>query len=84
VVWSSGANAGLALEIRGYDSGSRTLEVFVPPPFALAIGDGFEVYPACDKRFATCRTVWNNARNFRGEPHLPGRDFLLTGAEGGG
>jgi uncharacterized phage protein (TIGR02218 family) len=84
VVWSSGANTGIALEIRSYDSGAQTLELFVPPPFQLAIGDAFQVHPACDKRFATCKAVWSNGVNFRGEPHLPGRDFLLTGAEGGG
>ena len=30
---------GVAVEIRGYDGGRRTLELFVPPPFALAVGD---------------------------------------------
>lgn len=27
---------------------------------------------ACDKRFSTCVERFNNAVNFRGEPHLPG------------
>ena len=40
VVWTSGANAGIAVEIRGYEAAIRTLELFVPPPFALAVGDG--------------------------------------------
>jgi uncharacterized phage protein (TIGR02218 family) len=34
VVWTSGANAGIALEIRGYDGGTQTVELFVPPPLA--------------------------------------------------
>jgi uncharacterized phage protein (TIGR02218 family) len=84
VVFTTGANAGIQIESRGYDGGSQTLELFVPPPFALAVGDAFQVHPSCNKLFPTCKTVWNNGVNFRGEPHLPGRDFLLTGAEGGG
>lgn len=34
---------------------------------------------ACDKRFATCRDVFDNAENFRGFPHMPGNDSLISG-----
>ncbi|NGM49421.1 DUF2163 domain-containing protein [Caulobacter sp. 602-2] len=30
----------------------------------------------CDRRWATCRTVFSNGANFRGFPSLPGEDFL--------
>ncbi|MFT4252945.1 MAG: DUF2163 domain-containing protein [Caulobacter sp.] len=30
----------------------------------------------CDRRWATCRTVFANGVNFRGFPTLPGEDFL--------
>ena len=30
----------------------------------------------CDKRFATCGAVFENAANFQGFPDLPGDDFL--------
>uniref|UniRef100_B0SVY4 Bacteriophage phiJL001 Gp84 C-terminal domain-containing protein n=1 Tax=Caulobacter sp. (strain K31) TaxID=366602 RepID=B0SVY4_CAUSK len=30
----------------------------------------------CDKRWATCRTVFGNELNFRGFPTAPGEDFL--------
>ena len=33
----------------------------------------------CDQRFETCRDVFQNAVNFRGFPHLPGNDFILSG-----
>ena len=33
----------------------------------------------CDQRFETCRDVFANAENFRGFPHLPGNDFILSG-----
>lgn len=34
---------------------------------------------SCDKRFETCRAVFDNARNFRGFPDMPGDDFLIAG-----
>ena len=33
----------------------------------------------CDQRFETCRDVFANTENFRGFPHLPGNDFMLSG-----
>ena len=33
----------------------------------------------CDQRFATCRDVFSNTANFRGFPHIPGTDFVLSG-----
>lgn len=39
-----------------------------------APGDGFAVVAGCDKGFATCKTKFDNAVNFRGFPHLPGND----------
>jgi hypothetical protein len=55
-----GANAGVQIEIRCYDGGTQTLNLFVLSPFAIAVGDAFQICPAYDKRFATCKTVWNN------------------------
>lgn len=34
---------------------------------------------SCDKRFETCRDVFANTTNFRGFPHMPGNDFILSG-----
>ncbi len=33
----------------------------------------------CDQRFETCRDVFANTENFRGFPHMPGTDFVLSG-----
>lgn len=33
----------------------------------------------CDKRFATCRDIFENAENFRGFPHMPGNDAIISG-----
>lgn len=37
----------------------------------------------CDQRFETCRDVFSNSENFRGFPHLPGTDFVLSGPSDG-
>ncbi|MCZ4297997.1 DUF2163 domain-containing protein [Henriciella marina] len=39
---------------------------------------------SCDKRFETCRDVFSNAENYRGFPHLPGQDFVLSGPAAAG
>lgn len=38
----------------------------------------------CDQRFETCRDVFANTMNFRGFPHLPGTDFVLSGPAASG
>ncbi len=38
----------------------------------------------CDQAFTTCRTVFDNSTNFRGFPHMPGMDFILSGPAASG
>ena len=38
----------------------------------------------CDQRFETCRGVFSNSENFRGFPHLPGNDVVLSGPAASG
>ena len=46
------------------------------PRATVEPGCRIELREGCDKRFATCVSRFNNAANFRGEPHLPGNDLL--------
>lgn len=73
----TGANAGIAIEVKSWDASMRTLVLKVPPPFDMAAGDTFEIFPGCDKFVTTCSGKFNNINNFRGEPHVPGTDLLL-------
>lgn len=77
--WTSGANAGLAIEIKEHrvDEGAH-LSLWQTMPEALAAGDAFVVTAGCDKRFETCTAKFANALNFRGFPHLPGNDFVVA------
>lgn len=87
-VFSSGANAGFASEVKAHlvDAGGVVLRLWQRPPVAVAEGDALVLTAGCDKRFATCRDRFANAVNFRGFPHMPGNDFVITVAipgEGG-
>jgi uncharacterized protein (TIGR02217 family) len=72
--------------VKRYSSGptavTRTIRkpvggtVKVSMPYAIAPGDAFTVHPGCDKRLATCRDIFANVLNFRGEPFVPGLDAL--------
>lgn len=74
--WISGANAGLEAEIKRYQNGQ--IEIYEAMSDVVSVGDLVELTPGCDKRFVTCRTKYNNAINFRGEPHVPGSDAVFS------
>jgi uncharacterized phage protein (TIGR02218 family) len=75
--WHTGGNAGVSREILGWVQSTRTLTLFSPPPLLPVAGDVLRLQPGCDKRKATCQSVFNNYLNFRGEPFVPGANALL-------
>jgi uncharacterized phage protein (TIGR02218 family) len=77
--WTSGANAGLSIEIKQHRrvAGHAQLTLWQAMPEAIATGDAFTVTAGCDKSFATCRARFANTDNFRGFPQIPGNDFLI-------
>lgn len=78
--WSSGANAGAAIEIKRHRvvGGQIRLSLWQAMAQSIAPGDAFSVTAGCDKRFATCRDRFGNAANFRGFPQIPGNDFVVS------
>lgn len=46
-------------------------------PFAIEVGDRYEIEAGCNKIFETCQTKFDNVYNFRGEPWLPGFDKAM-------
>ena len=71
----SGKNNGFKTEIKQFKNNSIILSMELP--YELKSGDQFKITAGCDKEFSTCCNIFNNAINFRGEPHLPGIDVLL-------
>jgi len=80
ITWTSGANTGRKMEIRSFAAG--VFELFLPMPSEIAASDEYAVQPGCDKSFSTCCSKYNNAANFRGEPHVPGTDAVLSYPDG--
>jgi uncharacterized phage protein (TIGR02218 family) len=76
VEWLTGANAGRKMEIKEFAAGQFNL--VLPMPNNIAVGDTFNAVAGCDKTFNTCYSKFNNAVNFRGEPHVPGNDKMLA------
>lgn len=80
ITWISGANEGSMMEIRSFAAGAFTL--FLPMAAEIAVGDTYTARPGCDKSFETCCSRYNNGLNFRGEPHVPGTDAVLSYPDG--
>jgi uncharacterized phage protein (TIGR02218 family) len=80
LTWTSGTNSGFVHDVKY--SEDDDIELFNPTPYTIDAGDGFDVYPGCDKRIGTCNTKFTNVENFRGEPHLPGADAVVKFAGG--
>lgn len=79
ITFTSGANDGLLAEVKFFESGGR-VSLALPMPYALSAGDGFSITTGCDKTITTCASRYDNALNFRGEPHVPGLDRMLQTA----
>jgi uncharacterized phage protein (TIGR02218 family) len=84
--FTSGANAGAALEVKLHAKtpAGALLELWQAMPRDIAPGDAFEVTAGCDKQLGTCRAKFGNAFNFRGFPHMPGNDFIVSTPQAGG
>lgn len=49
----------------------NVITILNPYNFSIELGSGYNVRLGCDKNFETCISKFNNAVNFRGEPHIP-------------
>lgn len=80
LTWTSGVADGRQAEIKVHRlaNGVAVLELWQAPSHIIQAGDGFVAKAGCDKQFSTCRNKFVNGANFRGFPHIPGDDFILT------
>jgi uncharacterized phage protein (TIGR02218 family) len=76
IIFTSGANNGLAMEVKRFSK----KPLVMPMPYDIVVGNSFSLIAGCDKSFGTCVEKFNNAVNFRGEPHVPGIDKMLETA----
>lgn len=78
LTFTSGFNNGFAREVKSFGGGG-VITLQAAMPFAVAIADTYSMTAGCDKSLATCQAKFSNTINFRGFPHLPGVDRLLSG-----
>jgi uncharacterized phage protein (TIGR02218 family) len=76
----SGAGRGLVGQIKNDTQVGtyRSVELWEQLGTNLATGDLVRLEPGCDKLAETCRAKFNNFLNFRGFPHVPGEDWLIS------
>lgn len=77
----SGAAAGLRAQIKNdltLPGGARILDLWAVLAEVPAPGDRVRVIAGCDKHGSTCRGKFSNFLNFRGFPHLPSEDWMLS------
>ncbi len=56
----------------------RRVETWEALGAAIETGDRIRLEAGCDKRAETCRLKFGNFNNFRGFPHVPGEDWLMS------
>ena len=80
ITMMSGAVEGMVFDILNHSQseGNDLLELWLPLHKDVSPGDSVRLHVGCDKSFATCRDIYANQRNFRGFPHIPGNDFVLS------
>lgn len=78
LVWSTGARS----EVAAHRSDGR-IDLLSAPGIAIEPGAAFVVHAGCDKKFDTCREKFANSISFRGFPHMPGTDAVVSGPPSG-
>ena len=79
LTFTSGANAGASVEVKTHRKMSTaSLDLWQAMAAPIAPGDTFTITAGCDKAYATCHDRFANVVNFRGFPHIPGNDFVIS------
>jgi uncharacterized phage protein (TIGR02218 family) len=59
-------------------AGTREIELWQRIGAEVSPGDLVRLEAGCDRRAETCRLKFSNFLNFRGFPHIPGEDWLMS------
>jgi uncharacterized phage protein (TIGR02218 family) len=83
--FTSGANMGVAFQVLGHVRVGATdlITLWAPPGKPVQVGNQLRLSVGCDRRFETCRDRFANGVNYRGFPHIPGNDFIVSYARQG-
>ena len=80
ITWLTGNNAGRSMEVKDYTLTGKAIELYLPMPAAIQIGDTFNIETGCNKDLLTdCKTKFDNVHNNRSETYTPNRDQYVSG-----
>ena len=65
-------------QLRQERNGRSIFLLWQPTHETILVDDRVLMIAGCDKEFSTCRDIYKNSINFRGFPHLPGNDFVIS------
>ena len=72
VTWLTGNNAGRQMEVKAWTLGTTLFELVLPMPVSIVVGDTYRVQVGCAKDVQRdCKTIYDNIKNFGGEPFVP-------------
>lgn len=73
ITWLTGRNAGNKIEVKkdGGQEETRTITLPTPTASPISVGDTFSIIPGCKKTVDDCNS-YNNLKNYRGFPTVPG------------
>ena len=72
IAFTSGALNGLLFSVATFTHTSpATFNMALPFGTQPQAGDTFNVYPGCDRTYATCDSRFSNLTHHRGFPHIP-------------
>lgn len=74
VTFTSGLNAGWTREVKTFSGGQ--FDMLFAFPFEIAPDDTYTADPGCSNYPEDCKNKFDNFINYRGFPHLPGRDEI--------
>ncbi|MEI6573833.1 MAG: DUF2163 domain-containing protein [Alphaproteobacteria bacterium] len=80
VSFLNGGNKDTQIEVqlRQERNGRSIFLLWQPTREAILVNERVLLIAGCDKEFSTCRDIYKNSINFRGFPHLPGNDFVIS------
>ena len=80
LVFQSAINIGRTLDVKRHRALASVtrIDLWAATKFNVAPGEQVKLIAGCDKQFATCRLKFSNTPNFRGFPHMPGSDFVMS------
>jgi len=76
VVWTSGRNTGSTQLVANYTDATKTVKLYVQPPFEIEAADGFTLKAGCPGTMEACRG-YSNITAFGGSAYDPGANEAM-------